>query len=117
MDYGACVNYATQGGESMDIDGWKQEVLNGVEEMKSEVQEWIKQAKKNAKSWRESQRYKVRNFKARMQKEIAELKQQPNKGEKVDDGSKNTDRKSTDDKDLLGDTDGVDNEAEADNGS
>ena len=53
-----------RGGEFMDIDEWRQEILDGVDDLKSAIEKGIKLLKKDVKSWRESVRYRVRNLKA-----------------------------------------------------
>ncbi len=92
------------------VKKWRQETLDGVDDLKSAVEKWKKLLGKDLKSCRESMRYRVRNLKARTQKQVADLKQETQEGEKAD-VDKNTGRKSSDAQDLLGDTARGDNAA------
>lgn len=94
----------------MDIDEWRQETLDGVDDLKSAIQKWKKLLQKDLKSWRESVRYRVRNLKARTQEQVADLKHEMQEGEKAD-VDKNTDREGPDVADLLGHRARDDNEA------
>jgi len=100
----------------MDIDEWRHERLQGIEDVKSANEEWKKELKKGVRSWRDSVRYRVRNLKSRTEEQIADIKQQANKGEKSD-GDKDTGRESEHAEDLLGNSDRLDNEAKADDSS